>query len=591
MEKEAKNRPQKGPYVESGVKRGPEVEIRVNGRTLCAYEGETIGTVLTAHGIRQIRHTQHRQEPRGLYCCMGSCYECLVTVDGQPNIRACVTPVQQGQQITLQKGFGRIEEELVEPIPGQLIRKKVGLVVIGAGPAGLNAAIEAARVGAKVLVIDEGTQPGGQIYRQPPSVFDITDSRAMGDDYADGRSLLDRMHSFSDHITIWNESLVWSVFKPRILAVIRNDAVVLVESKAIVVAAGAYERPVPVPGWTLPGVMTAGGAQVLLKSQRVIPGQRVLLAGSGPLQLVVANQMLDAGIDIAAIAESRPMHAMWRYLPDLLRQPALLFRGSKYLRRLRQKKIPFLKSYALTAIKGEKTAQRAVLSELDHRGRPIPKHQKTFEVDTVCIGYGLIPHIGLTRLLGCGHTYNSLAGGWTPLFDDDMQTDQDGVFVAGDCAGVAGVLTAREQGRLAGLCAATHAGIISGKEAKTSKAQIRRRLSSLQRFRRAMDRIYKYQPSIYASITDDTVVCRCEEVTAGTIRKAIRDGSTDINDIKKRTRVGMGYCQGVNCLPAVAAILSNEFGVHENKIILMTARPPVKPIPVGLLNIEVPSDK
>jgi NADPH-dependent 2,4-dienoyl-CoA reductase/sulfur reductase-like enzyme len=591
MEKEAKKRPQKGPYVESGIKRGPEVEIRVNGKTLRAYEGETIGTVLTAHGIRQIRHTQHRQEPRGLYCCMGLCHECLVTVDGQPNIKACVTPVQNGQQITLQNGFGRIEEEIIEPVPGQLKRKKVELVVIGAGPAGLNAAIEAARVGTKVLVIDEGKQPGGQIYRQPPSAFDITDSRAMGADYADGRSLLELVQSFSDQITIWKDSLVWSVFKPQILAVMRNDAFILVESKAVVVATGAYERPVPVPGWTLPGVMTEGGAQVLLKSQCVIPGKRVLLAGSGPLQLVVANQMLDAGMEIAAIAESRPMNAMWRYLPDLLCQPALLLRGSKYLTRLRQKKIPFLKSYALTAIKGEKTAQQAELSKLDDHGRPISGHLKTYEVDTVCIGYGLIPHIGLTRLLGCGHTYNSLAGAWTPLFDDDMQTDQDGVFLAGDCAGVAGVLTAREQGKLAGLCAAAYAGIISNEEVQTSGAQIRRRLYSLQKFRRAMDRIYKYQSSIYASITDDTIVCRCEEVTAGTIRKSIRAGSTDINDIKKRTRVGMGYCQGVNCLPAVAAILSNEFGIAENNTLLMTARPPVKPIPLGLLNIEIPSDK
>ena len=124
-EKEAKNRPQKGPYFESGIKRGSEVVIGVNGKTLRAYEGdETIGTVLTAHGIRQIRHTQHHQEPRGLYCCMGLCHECLVTVDGQPNIKACVTPVQNGQQITLQNGFGRIEEEIMEPVPGQLKRKK-----------------------------------------------------------------------------------------------------------------------------------------------------------------------------------------------------------------------------------------------------------------------------------------------------------------------------------------------------------------------------------------------------------------------------------------------------------------------------------
>ena len=234
--------------------------------------------------------------------------------------------------------------------------------------------------------------------------------------------------------------------------------------------------------------------------------------------------------------------------------------------------------------------QQVVLSELDRRGRLVPGHQKTFDADTVCIGYGLIPHIGLTRLIGCSHIYNALAGGWIPQFGADMQTDQVGVFVAGDGAGVAGVLVASEQGKLAGLCAAAYADNIPNEKIKKPVKQIRKHLYSLQNFRRAMDLIYQIHPSLYASISDETLVCRCEEVTAGAIRRAIREGTTDINDIKKRTRVGMGYCQGINCLPTVAAILSGEFGVRAKDIMTMTPRPPLKPIPLGMLMVDVKSD-
>ena len=293
--------------IETGVTRGHVIEVMINGKTFRAFEGETIGAVLAANGIRQIRHSHHLKDPRGLYCCMGLCHECLVTVDGQPNVRACITPVQPGQRITFQDGFGNFEGELPETLPGRLTRKKAPIVIIGSGPAGLSAAIAAARVGAEVLVIDENSQPGGQIYRQLPRPFRVSEYSLLGSDYVEGRSLLERTASISDNITIWNDAAVWSVFEPRLLAVARNNEITLVDAKAIVVATGAYDRPVPVPGWTLPGVMTAGGAQVLLKSQRVRPGSRALLAGTGPLQLVVANQMLDVGIEVVAVAESAPM--------------------------------------------------------------------------------------------------------------------------------------------------------------------------------------------------------------------------------------------------------------------------------------------
>jgi bacterioferritin-associated ferredoxin len=189
-------------------------------------------------------------------------------------------------------------------------------------------------------------------------------------------------------------------------------------------------------------------------------------------------------------------------------------------------------------------------------------------------------------MLGCKHSYEPIIGGWVPQFDDNMLTDQPGIFVAGDGAGIAGVLAAKMEGTLAGLYAAVHVGNISEDKAGHAARPVRKQLAAMGKFRRAIDRMYRIYPDLYANVTDDTIICRCEGITAREIRKAVRQGTMNLNDIKKRTRSGMGYCQGTHCLPTIAAMLVREFGARPEDIPMMTTRPPARPIPLSLLMAE-----
>lgn len=578
------------PRIDSSVARGKTVEVKINGHTIYGYEGEAIATVLAASGIRRLRHTQKNHDPRGLYCCMGTCHNCLVTVNGYPNIRACVTPIEQFQEIVLQDGFGRLEPDIPIPNAGEKFRHKVQILVLGGGPSGLSAAISAARSGAEVLVIDENLQPGGQIYRQLPKVFRIKDQTAFGRDYFDGKELLQQITNMEDRITTWSATSVWGVFGDKQIAVMCNSQLILIDAQAIIVAMGTYERPFPVPGWTLPGVMTTGGAQALIKSQQVRPGQRVLLAGTGPLQLVVANQMLDAGMEVVALADTASNGIPIRYLAKLFSRFDLLKQGLQYLIRLRKAGVRILSSHVLKNVEGNGKVERAALCKIDSHYKPIDRTLKIFDVDTVCISYGLIPNTWVTRLLDCRHVYRQMAGGWIPVSNKNMETGRPGIFVSGDGAGVSGVLTARAQGSIAGFYASAYCGLISKDKAEKFTQVYRNEVSSLNKFRFAIDRMYAIQPDLYANITDDTVVCRCEEVTAGEIRHAIRSGTTNPNDIKKRTRAGMGYCQGMNCLPIIIMILVMEFNIKPEDIKLMNIRPPARPIPLNLFLTDFVDD-
>jgi thioredoxin reductase len=446
------------------------------------------------------------------------------------------------------------------------------LVVVGAGPAGLCAAVEAANAGAGVLVIDENPEAGGQKFRAMPS--------------AEGVELLAAVRSHPA-ISILADATVWGLFDQRVLAVFRSDRTEMVRAKAIVIAAGAYERVAPFPGWTLPGVLSAGGALTLLKAHRIVPGRRVLLAGSGPLLVIVAQHLLKSGAGIVALLEASSAMAWWRKLPGLAAEWRALREGLRVLRQVRAAGAPVLTGHTLLRVDGDQQVRRAVATRIDQAWTPIPGSERHFEVDAVVCGFGLVPSIELSSLAGCAHRYEPRSGGWIPVRDGRMETTVPGIFVAGESGGVAGAAVAMEEGRIAGLAAARRLGAITDSEADARSACARRRLRRLRRWPALLGEICAPRAGLLDVITPETIVCRCEEVPAREIAEAACVKGTTLKDLKARTRVGMGHCQGRLCAPVAAALLARDGRIAVEALGPPSVRPPAKPVPLGALS-ELP---
>jgi thioredoxin reductase len=459
--------------------------------------------------------------------------------------------------------------------------ERTELVVIGAGPAGLGAAIEAARAGLEVVVVDENPRMGGQIFRQLPQEFELNDRALLGKEQRRGQAFFSELAGLP--IRFLHNATAWGVFGERILEIVHQGRTFPLSGEAVILATGAFDRPVPLPGWSLPGVLTVGGAQNLLKAQRILPGRRILMAGTGPLLLVVASQLVTAGAELAAVAEAVPA---WRLLPHigaLVRAWSITRDGLGYRWNVLRARVPWITPFILVRIEGHQNVERAVVARADAQWRPVPSTERAFEVDTVCIGYGLLPSVELARIFGCALRYDSRADAWLPLRSEDFETTVPGVFSVGDGAGIGGAVVAAEEGRIAGL---TVAGRLRELERSTLEGRVaaaRRRLERLARFRAAMDDVYHVRPGVHELLTEETILCRCEEVRVGAIEEAIAEGVTALDPLKAWTRAGMGPCQARMCGTPTAHLLARRTGASVEALGCYRVRPPVKPVPIDAL--------
>jgi len=463
------------------------------------------------------------------------------------------------------------------------------ICVIGGGPAGMTAAIEAADVGSKVLLIDERRKLGGQIFRQFPNEFLINEKslqkNSLDKEYHSGKNLINELKRYQDRITVLSDAFVWGIFPGKEIALIKNQKSLTVICQKLILAEGVYERPLPFPGWTLPGVFSAGGTQNILKNQRVLPGRRFLLSGTGPLQLVLAHQLINSGAEVVAVLEAST-HIQLKQMLSLFKQLKLVKDGIKYLNTLRREKVPFIRGHTIVKAHGEKGVTGATYVKLDQNWKPIGNTEVDVEVDTICLGFGFISSTRLSRLCECEHRYDSLLNCWVPVHDENMETSVNGIFVAGDCAGVAGHLVAVEEGRIAGIRAAQKLGYIDSKSADSKIGRNAKKRKKMRVFQTAVNEISSIRPGLYYRITDDTIVCRCEELTAGEIKANLPNNSSDLNELKRVTRFGMGNCQGRFCESIVSQMMAMETNIPIEKLIPLRYRPPIKPISLSTFLAE-----
>ena len=462
--------------------------------------------------------------------------------------------------------------------------KESELVIIGAGPGGLAAAIEAVRAGVNVTVLDENPKVGGQIYRQFDKGFKVKSPEILGREYGRGEEFLRDFSSLGDNVQYLNEAMVWGIFGSDNLSFEHNNKSSSLGFKKLIVAAGAYDRPVPFPGWTLPGVFTAGGAQRLIKMQRVLPGEKILLAGTGPMQLVLAEQILNAGGKIEGILEAGRIKYGLKSIAGIFGNWDLLADAWHYWRCIRRAGVPLWRNHIILEARGEAQVEEAVIAEVDRNWRPKPNTRRTLKVDTICSGYGFVPSSEITKLAGCDHMYEPHLGGWVPVRGKNMETTVPGIYAVGDGAGVAGSKVAINEGRIAGISIAHALGYIPAEDARGRIMPIQKGLKRINRLRKVLDEISRPRPGLYELARNDTVICRCEEVTFEAIQEAIKeDTNNDINDIKRMTRIGMGRCQGRMCMPVLLEIMGRHQGPNFAGYGSLRPRPPVKPVSLEVL--------
>ncbi|MGH3682764.1 MAG: FAD-dependent oxidoreductase, partial [Natronosporangium sp.] len=404
------------------------------------------------------------------------------------------------------------------------------VVVAGAGPAGMHAALAAAAAGAEVLLLDSEPAAGGQYHRRP-----------YGEPGPVPRH---------PRITFQGATTVWAV-EPGLRACLRLHLrhgppdhpaarMSALDAAALVIATGAYDRVVPFPGWELPGVVTAGGAQAMAKGHRVAVGRRVLVAGTGPFLLPVALSLLDVGAEVVGVLEAaRPGRTVraWAGRPGAWPAAAgKLPELARYAAALARRGVPYRTGTAVVAAHGDDALESVTTARVDSRWRPLPGSRRRIAVDALCVGHGFTPRLELALAAGC-----ALDDGYVAV-DARQATSVSGVYAAGEVTGIGGATLAAYEGTLAGLAAARHLGLTA-----PENPTVGRRVRRGRAFAAGLAAAYPIGDGWREWLTADTVICRCEEVPYAALTSAVDHGAESVRALKLSCRVGLGLCQGRVC--------------------------------------------
>ncbi len=444
-----------------------------------------------------------------------------------------------------------------------MTRDETDIAIVGAGPAGIAAGIETARRGLATVVLDENPAVGGRIWQG------LEAREPMDADESTGLATIRALAASG--ATIHLRANVWGIEPDGTVFWTREGEAHSLRARRIVLATGTTERPLPIPGWTLPGVMTVGAAQIALKTGRLVPDGNTWIAGQGPLMLLYAAQAIRAGGTIAGIVDLSRSSVRWLALPHVRHAAADIRKGLGWMREIRRARVPVFRATGLRA-EGDGSLSRISFE--------VKGERRTQAADLLLLHDGVVPSVQIARALGCAHEWDVRQRYWRPVVDEWGETSIPGIVAAGDGAGVGGAAAAIVSGRIAGIGCAVALGRIDPMSGKHETMGYRARRPRVLASRPFIDTLFAPLP---VAPDDETTICRCEEVTAGQIRHAATLGVLGANQLKAFTRCGMGPCQGRMCGLAAAEILADARGVPAKAIEPFRARFPARPLTVGEL--------
>ena len=448
------------------------------------------------------------------------------------------------------------------------------VIIVGAGPSGVRCAEALVAAGLRPTLVDENRRDGGQIYRRQPDNFTRPYAKLYGTEAGRAQSLHESFDALRDKVDYLPETLAWNIFDKK-LHVVRDEVTSALPYDALIICSGATDRLMPVKGWHHAGTYSLGASQIALKAQACAIGRQIVFMGTGPLLYLVASQYIKAGAKVAAVLDTSPLMRRVMALPKLLARPSVLLNGLGLVAGIKRAGVPVLTGVTPVEIKGE--SENGVQSVLirDSRG-----NKRTFECDAVAVGYHLRPETQLADLARCAFRFEQETRQWLPEVGEDGRTSVPGVYLAGDGMRVLGADAAEIGGRLAAMA------VLKDLRLKVSDEELQRlraEQASMERFRQGLAQAFPWPAEQAAQLPDEAIVCRCEAITAGELRRVVCDmGAQEANRAKAFSRVGMGRCQGRYCGHAGAEVIAHAAGVPVEQVGRLRGQSPVKPLSIAV---------